>query len=702
MVRNFSAMVIFLIISLLSTGCTMLVRDPEKAYQKGIELLNDKKPKAAYKYFLAAAKKAPDSSKYHWAAAQTAQNQNSAFIHTETAWNIGLKNVAVMAALMRLSVFTNQEQRRNKMISLFEELHDSVKTPVLKADLFSQIGESDSALSIWKKLYKDKPSASLTFRISRELNSQNKTSQALDFLEKARKEKLLDARGYILLASMKAYEYDYKGVEEVFDETQKLGLYSNEIALEKAAFLFVSNKLDESASILSQYLKPNPDQKDQFINHRARINMAFIHANRNKFEQISNLTKDIPQESPFRDAEIKFYKLLKDGESMDTATLFENISSIQKALPPNPFIDLFTARALLKNRRANEAVALYRRLPGIYLRSPGVLTEYSLALSSSGKENEALVVISTMHRKNVFTRKSLEIFRDLTFRKDLIEKSEHAQQLLEKVYGNDVRVKWNGVTLALRSGKIDSALVLLKGLKEQFPDENRFKTAEISALILKGSYDEALKLVRNQELPEDQILPLETQILRKQGKDSEALQRMEKALKDNRSVPRLLIYAEILMQMNENEKSAEVYEEILDSRKDDSKEGSADAAVYNNMAWAMLRSQNPNKKLVLNAAKRAHELLPLSVNILDTYAEALIKFGNYKDCIKILENSKAVQKEPRLLFQLGYAYEKENDINKAVRSFESAAALMDSTKGTVTMDISKEKIKQHINMLMEK
>lgn len=700
MSKNYHIFTVLFIFSLLNTGCSMLVNDPGKAYQKGIELLNEKKTKAAYKYFVAASKKAPDSAKYHWAAAQTAQNQNSAFIHTEMAWNSGFKNPLVMATLIRFSVFTNQEQRKEKMISLYNEFPDSIKTPDLKADLFSQIGESDSALSIWRSLYKANPTPAKAFRISRELYLQNKAAESLEFLENARKHKLLDAQGYMFLASLKAYEYDYAGVEEVFSETQQLGLYTNDIALEKAAFFFVSGKLDESLEILVPYLKPDPGQKDQPMNHRARINVAFIYASKNDSMKLGDLPNDIPDGSPFKNAETKFYNLLKNGASMDTATLFENIRNVQQALPSNPFINLFTARAFLKNNMSEQAVALYRRLPEIYLRSPAVITEYALALSSSGKEPEALIVLSTMHKKSKFTRMSLELFRDLTFRNNLVEKSEHAQKLLENVYGNDVQLKWRGVTLALRSGKIDSALVLLNGLTEKYPKEVQFKTAKISALILKERYDEALSLCHSGNIPPDQVIPLETQILRKQGKDAEALKRIEDALKDNRTIQRLVMYAEILMQMNKNDKAAEIYEEILDSRKSDAKEGPADAIIYNNMAWAMLQSQNPSKKLVLNAAKRAYTILPSSVNIIDTYIEALVKFGEFKECIKILENAKVAQEEPRLLFQLGLAYEKTKDLNKAVRSFKDAAALMDSTKGTLKMEISKGRIEQHINTLM--
>lgn len=696
-----TALIILMTSSLFFSGCNLLIRDPEKAYKKGVEAINQKKPEKAYKYFLLATKKAPDNATYHWAAAQTAQNQNAAFIHTELAWESGLKTVPVMVSLMRLSLFTEKGQRITKMLSLYSELPDTIKTPMLKAELFSQLGIPDSALAIWKKMYSSKPTQVLAFRIGRELNQLNKLEEARDFLEKARKAKQLDGAGYVLLASLRAYEYDYEGVNEIFKETRSLGLYSNEVALEEAAFFFVSNKYDEAGRILREYRTPNPDQKDQFINHRARINLAFLFAAKGQHDSINVLSSEVPDSTPFRKGEQRFYTLLLKGDTTNSELLLKELDEIRKIVPSNPFIELYTARALLKSGQSAKAVEIYKRLPGIYVRSPGILTEYALALTSSGKIDEALVAVSTMHRKKSFTRGSLELFRDLTFRKNLIDKSEHAQQLLEKLYGNDARVKWNGATLALRMGKVDSALVLLEDLEKQFPKEYQFRTARISALIVKGDYDKALALCNSGDIPQEHVIPLKTQILKKQGKDAEALQMVESAIKD-KSMPQLqLLYAEMLIGMNRNSEAANVYEELLNSRNKETKEGPGTAAIYNNMAWAMLQSENPDKKVTLKAAQRAYELLPSSPNIIDTYAEVLLKFGDYSNCIKILEGSKLTQEEPKLTFHLAMAYEKKNDLNKAIRNFKTAIALMDSSSGTIKMDLSKAAVERHIDKLLQ-
>ncbi len=694
-----SGFVVFLTTLIMSSGCTMLIQDPEKVYEKGMNFVKEKKIETAYKYFLAATKKQPDNPKYHWAAAQTARNQNAAFIHTEMTWKNGMKNVPVMASLLRLSLFTNREQRTAKMISLFNELPDSTKSPMLKAELFSQTGESDSALTIWKNAYTTKPSSMLAFKIGRELNIKNETTAAREFLENARKAKMLDGAGYVLLASMRAFEYDYEGIEDIFKETKKLGLYSNEVALEEASFLFISGKFDAAAAILSSYREANPGQKDQLINHRARLNLAFMYAMRKDTGSLNTILSEIPDSSPFKTAEQRFYKILQDGENMESEALLKELDEIRKSVPGNPFIELYTARALLKSNQFEKSAEIYRRLPGIYLRSPGILTEYALVLSRSGKENEALVALSIMHKRKSFTRTSLELFRDLTFKKNLLDKSEHTQQLLEKLYGNDARVRFNGAIMALRTGKVDSAITQLIDLEKQFPNEHHFRTTRISALIMKGDYTNALALCHSGNAPRELIVPLEVQILKKQGKETEALQIIESARKEKDSPQLSVLYAEMLMGIDRYEEAAKIYEQLLDSNK--SKEaGAQTAALYNNMAWALLQAEKPDKKTVIKAAERAYQLLPSSANILDTYAEALLRFGQHGECIKILEGSKVTQKEPRLLFQLGLAYEKKNDLNKAVRHFETVVAMMDSTKGTIEMDISKAAIKRHIEKIM--
>ena len=87
------------------------------------------------------------------------------------------------------------------------------------------------------------------------------------------------------------------------------------------------------------------------------------------------------------------------------------------------------------------------------------------------------------------------------------------------------------------------------------------------------------------------IIPLETQILRKQGKESEAMGIIETAMKEKHTPQLSLVYAEMLMETKRNEDAVKVYEELLGSQKTDKKAGPAAAALYNNMAWAMLQSE---------------------------------------------------------------------------------------------------------------
>jgi tetratricopeptide (TPR) repeat protein len=693
-------LVLLSIVTIMGAGCAMFSA-PEESYKKGTEFVKEGKYEKAYKMFLSAIKKKPEEPKYHWAAAQTAKNQNAAFIHSEMAWKNGMKNVTVLLALMKLSLFTSEQQRIGKMVSLFDELNDTIKTPMLKAELFSQIGASDSAIAIWNNLYTVKPSAILAFKIGRELSVKNKTSEGKEFLEKAREQKILDAAGYVLLASFRAFDYDYKGVNEIFKETKRIGLYTNEVALEEAAFLFVSNNFDSAAAILDEYKLPVTNQPDQPVNLRARINLAFMYASRKQKDSINLLSQQIPSSSGFLKGEQQLYNLLVKADTSDTAYLMKELIAVRKQLPPNPFIDLFTARALLKSGRFNNAVELYRRLPGIYLRSPAILTEFAFALTRSGKDNDALVVLSVMHQKKVFTRGSLELFRDLTFKKNLIDKSEHAQQLLEKIYGDDVKLRWSGAIMAIKEGKIDSALTILNLLETKFPKENQFKLTRISALIIKGDYESALSICHSGSLPAEQTIPLEAQIYKKQGKEKEALNLIESALKENRKPNLLVEYAELLMEQNRNNDAVKVYEELLNNRQQDKKSNAESAALYNNMAWAMLHSQNPDKKLTIKTASKAYELLPNLPNIIDTYAEVLINFGEYSECIKLLESTPQTQKEPKFIYLLGTAYEKNRDANKAVRNFRAAVALMDSSSGTIKMDITKEVINSQIDKLMK-
>ena len=93
----------------------------------------------------------------------------------------------------------------------------------------------------------------------------------------------------------------------------------------------------------------------------------------------------------------------------------------------------------------------------------------------------------------------------------------------------------------------------------------------------------------------EMTLPLESQILKKQGKDSEALSLIESAVKD-KSTQLQILHAEMLLAMNKNEQAASlrIIDRLIKSR---SENGAATAAIYNNLAWAQLQTENLDKRL---------------------------------------------------------------------------------------------------------
>jgi predicted Zn-dependent protease len=122
--------------------------------------------------------------------------------------------------------------------------------------------------------------------------------------------------------------------------------------------------------------------------------------------------------------------------------------------------------------------------------------------------------------------------------------------------------------------------------------------------------------------------------------------------------------------------------------------------ILNNFAWSQIQMPSFDKKIVLEAAKRAYALSNGNLQILDTYIMALLKSDEYKECIALLNKNTAVEKEPRLQCHLALAFEKTGDLNRAVRMYQSALQTTATLKGNM-MPVDSDKVKEHLNTLLK-
>lgn len=668
-------------------------------FTKGVQFANEGDTKKAFKAFKSASKKAPDSARYHFAAAQTAKDQNTAFLYTKKAWERGLKNKTVFLSLLQRSFHTDKKQKLAYALALFEELPDSDATPAFKGTLFFQFGNVDSALALWRSEYDKSRKTSLIPQIANALARKGELDTAIDFLYQAKNEKNLDLDGYTILMSLLALRYQFDAIDRIHKDLSESNLYNDKFRLDYSTILAFNNRCDEAGSLLEKPLGPASPPIKALLNLRFNTVKILCAINRADSEIVDLQLSNPPSDSVLNKKVQLLFTAIKayvDNDTNAYALLFK----ARKQLPPDPVTVMINARAALKSSQYKEAVSLYNQLPKTVLWSPQVVAERAQATALSGNDDEALKIISFMHNKHIFTRRSLELFRDLTARKDLFTKSQAAQKLLESKYSDDVNLKWKGLLLAIKGKKLDTALTIAQELSEKYPDESRFFSTYLSLLLLNKEYKTVLEVVKTGILPEKQKVAFEASALKGLGDTTRAIKAYEQAVKeDKKNFPLTMQLAELYYHKKSYKKASDLFARLTKEKKSasTSQDSTTLAVLLNNNAWTLMSAGNENLSAALGMVKKAHEILPDNVHIIDTYCSILMKSGKYKECISLLDNPVA-SKEKRLVCHMAEAWGKMRNRNKARRFYEDALALKNEHM-KLSCHLTNSQIRERINRL---
>jgi tetratricopeptide (TPR) repeat protein len=672
----------------------------QELFEKGKRKVAQNRPNDGYRYFKQAAQKAPDSAHYHWAAAQTAPNQNAAYLHTRDAWEHGAHSQTALVELVRLSFHTEKQKKLAFALSLYEQLADSSKSEDFLSDIFEIHGQLDSALSIRQRLFAHNQSAENATRLARVLLKMNQPDSARAVLENCKNQKQLNGVGYTLLASLYAVGYEYSKIINLFDEAKMLGHYSEAVQLEHASFLIAQEKFDDAEKVLAGLLKPVNAAATKATNIHARFLQSYLamqRAQSTKLDELIGIAE--AQKGSLGVQESAFYRALKKKLTDSTVEL-ESLAKAQQAFSSDPIVNMFYARELVRAKEYRKALDFYKLLPAVMRRSPRFVYEYAVVLSQIGQLDSALIAISTLHHNKVFTRNSLQLFRDLTFKKNLVEKSAAAQQLLEQQFSGDVGVRWSGAVLALRTGEHEKALRVFSDLARTYPTEERFETARIATYLFQGENQKVIDECAKSSFRTPSLLKLKARAYRGLGDDVQASQVYSQAAKSGADAATLMEYADFLLSLKKPGDAAAVYEQLRGIVSTGAKQDSVQMAmVLNNLAWSYIQNGTAELAKVVEIAQLAHRYMSSSVHILDTYADVLNRAQRYKETITLLDNNALAEREPRLLFHLAAALEKAGQRNKSLRVYQDVLGRMQDTTVTLPMHISSEKIKTHMSSM---
>jgi predicted Zn-dependent protease len=364
-------------------------------------------------------------------------------------------------------------------------------------------------------------------------------------------------------------------------------------------------------------------------------------------------------------------------------------------------VDLIYARENAIAGDFAEAVLAYKRLPEVFLLSPAVLIEAATALTKTGEYDGALSLINAMHKKQRFTKNSLELFRDITFKMKFMKESEAAQRILENEYKDDAGIQYSRAVLSIKNGDTDKALEILTGLIKKYPEERQFEIARISVYLAKEDYNRVIQECLKSRVEPYLLRQLKARAFMKLGKFEMIESMYQELIKQKKSPAIMLEYAQLLTGSEKYEKAVPVFKDLLNLHKKElEKDTLKNALILNNYAWALLNTQSGQKSLALSIAKRSHDLSPNDLHILDTYVYALNQNNRYKESVNLLKERSEVEKEPKLLYYLGTAYDRMGDKNRALRTYQDALTAIDTTKNQLSLSTNAGSIQKRINELM--
>jgi putative PEP-CTERM system TPR-repeat lipoprotein len=208
------------------------------------------------------------------------------------------------------------------------------------------------------------------------------------------------------------------------------------------------------------------------------------------------------------------------------------------------------------------------------------------------------------------------------------------------------------------------ALELADKIDKQFPKLVLGKLLKGDVYLAEKQVDKAVDMYQQayKIQPNDRVLFTLTDLMTVQKKQPEAIKLLNNALEKNQK--NLGIHfklATIYQQQNDIKQAEAHYNAMLTEQADN-------VLALNNLAFIYLQQNDPR---ALELAKKAYEKAPESAAILDTYGYILIKQGQPKEGLPLLEKAAALApKANEIQFHLAEAYVANDNTKKAIEILE--------------------------------
>lgn len=210
----------------------------------------------------------------------------------------------------------------------------------------------------------------------------------------------------------------------------------------------------------------------------------------------------------------------------------------------------------------------------------------------------------------------------------------------------------------------EDALALANKIDKQFPKLVLGKLLKGDVYLAEKELDKAIDMYQQayKVQPNDKVLFTLADLLMAQKKQPEAIKLLNNALEKNQKDLGIHFKLATIYQQQQDIKQAEAHYNAMLTEQPDN------VLALNNLAFIYSQQNDPR---ALELAKKAYEKAPESAAILDTYGYILIKQGQPKEGLPILEKAASLApKANDIQFHLAEAYVANDNTPKAIEILE--------------------------------
>jgi predicted Zn-dependent protease len=541
---------------------------PEEAAAEGRKLFEARNFLEAFRHLGYASQKKPGDAEVEWLAAQSAlqlRQKNLALPHLKEAWDAGMKTPEVLVDLVQASSYKSPDERLKAGMNWIRELPEGPGRKETEGDLRSAAGEVAEALVLWREVFSASPSPKRATKIGLALLALRKPKEAETFLAALRKTPNLDDEGYALLATVHAEKDDRKAVDETFAEGRGLFPASEVLPLNQAIYLLSEDKLAEAIALLDPFKGRAKELTLDARHHAVRLFLGFAHAARSEAAALSALEELAQGEAPWLEGERLYFRALRAlAERKEPGK--DDLPKASKLLGAHPAVEWALGRHHARAGRWGDAAAAYRNVLGLLARSPILHYEHAQALHRAGKPDEALDALRRLHGRRLYSKASMELFRNLAVQKGLAREASEAQQFLEGQFKDDPGIALAGGAMALSSGRLADAARIFDEMALKHPGNESVEAARLSVLLAKKDYEAVLRECEQSKASAATLARFRAAALIRLNRLDEAEEAFARGLAEKADWTLQVPFANLLLSRQKTDAAAKLYEEVLRSQ----------------------------------------------------------------------------------------------------------------------------------------